>query len=163
MKTRGLLFLSGAVSFVALLSVGCSATANDAATNDDEVTAKKTLLCASSNDVIVYYGEQSQVLLEANVSRDGVLANAELKMPGNSKLGVGNETLNAQKKYEPTNQRYKGMQKYTTGDAWCGYSIIAPPDLNGQTGKFSVYFQQACEGGGSSTSTLSCKVESKIP
>jgi hypothetical protein len=161
-KTRAL--VPAAVSILALFSVaGCSADSADPATSDEELRAKKTLLCASSANESVYYGRESQILLEANVSRDGVLANASLSMPGNNLLGVGNETWNAQKRYQPTNARYKGMQKYSSADAWCGYSVIAPPDLNGQTGKFSVYLQQACEGGFISTATLSCKVESKKP
>ena len=61
-------------------------------------------------------------------------------------LGVRNETWTAQKKYEPRSPTYVGMQKYTSADAWCGYSVIAPPNLNGQVGTFSVYVQQACEG-----------------
>lgn len=152
------------MSFVASLgAAGCSADSSEPATSDDELRAKKTLLCASSANEIVYYGRTSQILLEANVSRDGVLANAALTMTANEDLGVHDETLSAQKKYTPQNPRYAGMQKYSGADNWCGYSIIAPPNLNGQTGKFSVYVQQACEGGGISTVTLSCKVESKKP
>lgn len=151
------------MSLLSLGAAGCSADSTDPATSDEELRAKKTLLCASSANETVYFGRESQILLEANVSRDGVLANAALTMTANDDLGAHNETLTAQKKYEPQNPRYKGMQKYSAADNWCGYSIIAPPDLNGQTGKFSVYLQQACEGGGISTVTLSCKVESKKP
>lgn len=151
------------MSLLSLGAAGCSADSSDPATSDDELRAKKTLLCASSANETVYYGRQSQILLEANVSRDGVLANASLTMTANDDLGAHNETLTAQKKYAPQSARYKGMQKYSAADNWCGYSIIAPPDLNGQPGKFSVYVQQACEGGGVSTVTLSCKVESKKP
>lgn len=154
----------GALFAVAtLFAVGCADASGEASTSDEELRATKTLLCASSADAMVYFGDQSQIMLEANVSRDGVLANAALSMTRNSNLGVRNETWSAQKKYNPSSQRYKGMQKYSSADAWCGYSVIAPPDLNGQTGKFSVYVQQACEGGFVSTATLSCKVESKRP
>lgn len=157
-----------AVSLFSLLALGaatgCTASSSeDPATSDEELRAKKTLLCASATGQPVYYARESQILLEANVSRDGVLANMALSMPDAPDLGNRNETISAQKKYEPTNPRYKGMQKYSSADAWCGYSIIAPPDLNGQTGKFSVYLQQACEAGGVSTATLSCKVEARKP
>jgi hypothetical protein len=144
-----------------LFSIGCGGSADDAVTNDDELRAKKTLLCASPANAPVYFGDESQILLEANVSRDGVLANAELKMATKPNLGVRNETWNAQRTYTPSNQRYKGMQKYSSADAWCGYSVIAPPKLNARTGTFSVYVQQACEGGFTSTATLSCKIESR--
>lgn len=143
--------------------VGCAGNTDEPTTNDDELRATKTLLCASSSNQSVYYGRESQVLLEANVSRDGILANAALSMPGNSVLGVRNETWTAAARYSPSNPRYRGMQKYSSADAWCGYSVIAPPDLNGQSGTFHVFVQQACEGGFISTATLSCKVESRRP
>jgi hypothetical protein len=145
------------------LAVGCGGSAEDPVTSDEELRAKKTLLCASSSNASVYYGQESQILLEANVSRDGVLSNAALSMTRASQLGVRNENLTAQKRYTPSNARYQGMQKYSAADAWCGYSVIAPPNLNGQSGTFSVYLQQACEGGFISTATLSCKVESRRP
>jgi hypothetical protein len=156
-KTRSLLLLS-------LFSLAaCTNASSEPGTSDDELRATKTLLCASSANESVYYGRESQVLLEANVSRDGVLANAVLTMPGNEVLGVRNETWTAQKKYEPRSPTYVGMQKYTSADAWCGYSVIAPTNLNGQAGTFSVYVQQACEGSFFSTAKLSCKVESRKP
>src|SRR5687767_3725793 len=153
------------ISFLslALLAVGCGGTADDSVTSDDELRARKTLLCASASNATVYFGQESQILLEANVSRDGVLANAAISMTRAPNLGVNNESLNAQRTYTPTSPRYRGMQKYSAADAWCGYSVIAPPDLNGQSGTFSVYLQQACEGGFISTAKLSCKVESRRP
>lgn len=157
----GTSLLASLVGGALLFSIGCGGSADGAVTNDDELRATKTLLCASPANAAVYFGDESPILLEANVSRDGVLANAELKMTKKPNLGVRNETWTAQRTYAPSNQRYKGMQKYSSADAWCGYSVIAPPDLNAQTGTFSVYVQQACEGGFVSTATLSCKVESK--
>lgn len=146
---------------VSVSVVGCAAEADAGAMSEEDLKATKTLLCASSSDATVYFGQASQIRLEANVAKDGVLANAALSMTKDDKLGIRNETWTAQKKYAPQSARYRGMQKYASADAWCGYSVIAPPDLNGQTGKFSVYVQQACEGGFVSTATLSCKVESK--
>jgi len=152
-------------ALAALVAVGCAAPADGegAAASEDEIRATKTLLCASGAGEAVYFANESQILLEANVSRDGVLAGASLTMPQATNLGVRSETWTAQKRYAPTNPRYEGMQKYSSADAWCGYSVIAPPDLNGQSGRFSVYVQQACEGGFVSTATLTCKVESRRP
>lgn len=150
-------------SILSLFAFGCADAEQAGATSDEELRAQKTLLCASGANERVYYGDESQILLEANVARDGVLANAELKMVRNANLGVRNETWTAQRSYNPSNPRYRGMQKYSSADAWCGYSTIAPPDLNAKTGTFSVYVQQACEGGFISTATLSCKVESRRP
>jgi hypothetical protein len=156
--------LESLLLFACLSTVaGCGADTTEEATNDEALRATETLLCASSANTLVYYGDESQVLLEANVSRDGILANAMLTMPRNSRLGVSNETLTAQARYTPQNPRYRGMQKYSSADAWCGYSIIAPPNLNAQRGPFNVYVQQACEGNFFSTATLSCKVESRRP
>ncbi|MBS2011724.1 MAG: hypothetical protein JST00_02325 [Deltaproteobacteria bacterium] len=162
MKTP-ILAVAALLPLTSFLAFGCADPTGDPSTSDEEIRATKTLLCASSADARVYYGSTSQILLEANVSRDGVLANAALTMTRNSDLGVRNETWTAQKRYTPTSERYKGMQKYSSADAWCGYSVIAPPDLNGKAGTFSVYVQQACEGGFLSTVTLSCKVESRRP
>lgn len=155
--------LGSLLSLVTLFAVGCAGADADPSTSDEELRATKTLLCASSANATVYYGQESQVRLEANVSRDGILANAELTMTRASQLGVRNETWTAQKRYNPSSERYRGMQKYSSADAWCGYSVIAPPDLNGKAGTFSVYVQQTCEGGFISTATLSCKVESRRP
>jgi hypothetical protein len=127
----------------------------------DDLRSTKQLLCASSANQLVYYGNQSQLLLEANVSRDGTLAAASLSMPSANNLGVRGETWKAQTRYTPRNPTYNGMQKYSSADAWCGYSVIAPPNLNGKTGSFKVYVQQSCEGGFNSTAELSCKVETR--
>jgi hypothetical protein len=157
--------LASFFSVLAVFAVGCadSADSGGGATSDDELRAQKTLLCASGANENVYFADQSQIMLEANVSRDGVLANAELKMVQKPNLGVRNETWNAARTYNPSNPRYRGMQKYSSADAWCGYSTIAPTNLNAKTGTFQVYVQQACEGGFISTATLNCKVESRRP
>jgi hypothetical protein len=150
---------------IVLLSIavgGCTSASDESSTSDDELRATKTLLCASSANESISGNRKSQVLLEANVSRDGVLANAVLSMPADDALGVRNETLTAQKKYAPRSALFTGMQKYTSADASCGYAVIAPTNLNGQTGTFSVYVQQACDHF-FSTATLNCKVESKKP
>lgn len=152
-------------SLAVLSALAATACAGNDGANDevavDDLRSTKQLLCASSANQLVYFGNQSQVLLEANVSRDGTLAAASLSMPSSSNLGVRGETWKAQARYAPRNPTYAGMQKYSSADAWCGYSVIAPPDLNGKSGSFKVYVQQSCEGGFNSTAELSCKVETR--
>ncbi len=146
------------------MHTSAACTGSDEADGDlavDDLRSTKQLLCASSANQLVYYGNASQVLLEANVSRDGTLAAASLSMPGQRNLGVRGETWKAQAKYTPRSPTYAGMQKYSSADAWCGYSVIAPPNLNAKTGGFKVYVQQSCEGGFNSTVELACKVETR--
>lgn len=142
-----------------LLAAACAGGTEDASTDHAAVSvAAPKLLCASRRTP-VYYASESQVLLSANVAQGGVLANAALTMPSEPNLGVRSETIEAQRTYNPSNPRYRGMQKYSAADAWCGYSVIAPKDLAGMSGRFTVYVQQVCEGGFVSTAELGCKIE----
>jgi len=144
---------------------GCAASAEDVDETAGETTdALRTpkLLCASRADAPIYFGDESQILLTADIDGERSLKKLSLTMREDDKLGVRNENLTAQANYRPRNPLYTDHQKFNAADAWCGYSIIAPKGLARRTASFPVYVQEACEGGFVATATLNCRVQNGV-
>ncbi|MFO0676230.1 MAG: hypothetical protein U0169_06830 [Polyangiaceae bacterium] len=136
---------------------------DDTVSESSDALRTAKLLCSSRADAPIYFGDESQILLTADIDGDRGLKKVSLTMKADDKLGVRNEDIVAQASYRPRNPLYANHQKYNAADAWCGYGIVAPKGLATKRGSFPVYLQQACEGGFIATATLNCKVQAATP
>jgi hypothetical protein len=141
------------------LMASCTRSPQTSSTSDITITSK-TLKCASASDELVYYGDESQILVTADISQPNTLVDLSIDMRENDNLGASGETIPADPNYSPRSPLYSNHDRYTSaGDAWCIYHAIIPKDVRQRTRSFSMYLQQICEAGWTSTATLSCKVE----